>query len=222
MTENKTISVIMTVHDQADWIEQNLPVFLTQQYPTAYEVIVVDDASTDDTPDALKRMRAEYSHLYTTFIPKSVPNPCRLRLALTIGAKAAHNDWVVLCDVTRPPQSDLWLQEIVHTVEANLAEVVMTYRGRKESAPDRYQAWGELAEAAPLLRKAERRTGRGHRGRWFKGCRGLYAAVAVPRRLVHETLKHYDDPVRGRRLQGLRLHVIWKNLLNRPHKAVNA
>ena len=40
------ISIVMTVHDQAAILEQNLPAFLTLPYEGQYEVIVVDDMST--------------------------------------------------------------------------------------------------------------------------------------------------------------------------------
>ena len=101
-SEKPKISVIIAVQDRAQELEQNLPLFLTQQGEVEFEVIVVNDSSTDDTTNVLKRMKAEYPHLYTTFLPSSkVPYPSRLRLALTIGAKAAHGEWIVLADITR-------------------------------------------------------------------------------------------------------------------------
>ena len=44
----------MTVYDQAYELQENLTAFLTQQYAPGYEVVVVDESSTDETPDILK------------------------------------------------------------------------------------------------------------------------------------------------------------------------
>jgi len=61
MNINKqAISVIMTAHNQADELKENLPLFLTQVYEPGYEVIVVDESSTDNTPDILKQYSQDY------------------------------------------------------------------------------------------------------------------------------------------------------------------
>ena len=44
----------MAVQDQAHDLEQNLPIFLTQQGEADYEVIVVNDASEDNTREVVE------------------------------------------------------------------------------------------------------------------------------------------------------------------------
>jgi glycosyltransferase involved in cell wall biosynthesis len=117
----------MVVHDQEDLLEQHLPQFLSQPSKTSYEVIVVDDSSTDRTPDILKKMKEEYPQLHTTFFPKSVPNPSRIQLALNIGIKATHGEWIVLADINRPPTSAEWIDGLIN----NDAEVTMVYSTTK-------------------------------------------------------------------------------------------
>ena len=203
------LSMVMVVHDQGDLLEQNLPQFLTQPCQTTYEVIVVDDTSTDDTPDILKRLKNEHSNLYTTFMPVSVTNPSRLRLAMTVGIKAAKGERIVLTDIQRPPTSPEWIDGLM---EDHYADVVMVYSNRKHPEIVRHQVWQQLEDAIPLLRKAERRAGRGHRGQWQKRRRGIYDAVAVKRDRIFDAVRCYDQIIRRRRLAGLRLHVIWKAL----------
>lgn len=204
------ISVVMSVRDEAEALEKNLPLFLTQQSKRAVEVIIVDDDSTDDTPNVLKRMKATYPNLYTTFIPKSPPNPWRRRLALTIGAKAAKGDWVVLADIGRPPRTETSLENMADAAEEMNSEVLIAFTSRKSSDSNiRYQSWDDIDEASTLLRKAERRGGNGHRGRWLKMRRGIYDAIAVPREHVHDALRYFDEQLRGFRLMGLRMKVLF-------------
>ena len=65
------LSVVMSVHDNCTEIRNNLPLILSQQYSGNFEVIIVDESSSDDTEDILKQLKSEYPNLYVTFIPAS-------------------------------------------------------------------------------------------------------------------------------------------------------
>ena len=97
-TTGPRLSVIMTVHDQARELEEHLSVILSQDYAPGYELIVVDESSTDDTEDVLNRMKRNCPHLYTTFIPESSHYLSRRKLALTLGVKAAKNEWLIFTE----------------------------------------------------------------------------------------------------------------------------
>lgn len=205
---NTDISIIIVVHDQAYLLEQNLPQFMDVAAAVGCEVIIVDDESTDETPDVLKQMKIEYPTLYTTFLPRSVViNPNRQRLAFTIGIKAAHSQQVVLADISRPPLSEAWLSGLV----ADDSEAVLVYSGRKG---DRlcHQSMTSLEEAIPFIRKAERKSGHGHHGKWFKYRRGLYDAISIQKACIFEAIKHFDQDIHGYQLMKLRIRIICKNL----------
>ena len=106
------VSIVMTVHDEAEAVERNLPLFLQQQSEAGYEVIVVDESSGSETKDALKRLRMQFPNLYTTFIPESSHYLSRRKLALTIGIKAAHNEWCILTDLRCKPVNEHWLESM--------------------------------------------------------------------------------------------------------------
>ena len=208
---SSTLSIVLVVHDQADLLTQNLPSFLTLCSEYGHEMIVVDDASTDETPDVLKLMKESYACLYTTFLPASVRNPSRLRLAMTVGAKAAHNKRIVLATIDRPPLSATWLQGLA---EGDV-EAVLVYSGRKsKNTVLRHQYFDSLEEAAKFIIKAERNSGHGHQGRWLKYRRGMYEAVAVESHRVFDAIKLIDLPLSWHRLLGLRICVIWNNLFS--------
>ena len=217
MTNNTTkntiiqMSVVIVVHDEDVALEQNLPAFLNIECDTAYEVIVVDDASTDRTPDVLKYFKEKYTILHTTFLPKSVPNPSRMQLALYLGAKAAKSDWIVFADIHRIPTSSEWIDGLARETASDIAEVVMIYTGRKHPETVEFTSFQQLEDAAPLLQKAERYSGKGHKGSIMKRRRGLYDAVAIHRNCIYEAIRQYDLHIKSGKLMGLRMLVFWKN-----------
>ena len=126
-------SVIISVHNQAMEIERNLPAILQQDYDGPFEVIVVDESSNDETEDVLKRLKAQFSNLYTTFIPDSSHYLSRRKLSLTIGVKAAKYEWLVFTDADCSPDSDHWLSTIAsHTY----CDIIMGYTRYADDTKD--------------------------------------------------------------------------------------
>lgn len=189
----------MVVHDQAVLLEQNLPQFLAVAEASNAEVIVVDDMSQDSTPDILQRAKADHPNLYTTFLPQSVViNPSRVRLALSIGVKAAKGDYVVIADIRRPPLSKEWLTELAD------GEAAVVYSDRTGSKVCHVVA-SELDDFHSLILKAERKSGRGHRGRWMKKFRGHYDALSVRHDQAYNAILLFDQAVSTWQLVGLRI-----------------
>ena len=69
-TEQPKISIIIPAEDQATYLDQNLPKFLEQDYPS-FEIIVVNIASSAETNDVLERHEATHKNLRHTFVPQS-------------------------------------------------------------------------------------------------------------------------------------------------------
>jgi len=197
--EKKTLSIILTVHNQDDMLRQNLQQFLDVARETNTEVIVVDDMSDDDTQDVLTQMQSEYPDvLYTTFLPYSVVvNPNRKRLALNIGAKATKAERIVLADIQRPPVSVAWLEGLRD------GDVAVVYAGKSLI----HTSATALDDLRSVIIKAERRSGKGHRGKWMKCRRGLYDALSVNKESIYDAIQLFDRPVSGLQLLQLRLKV---------------
>lgn len=208
MENNNTFSIILAVHNAADKIEQNLPVFLQTATEAGAQVIVVDDMSSDETPDVLTRMKAEHpTVLYTTFLPESViVNPSRLRLAFSIGAKAAKAPYIILASIDRPPLNVGWL----YGMADNEASLVYSLRKGNQVV---HVTTNDVEELRPAILKAERQKGSGHRGRFLKMRRGLYDAVCVNRDHVYDVINMFDRPVGFGKLWRLRFHVMLNSIL---------
>ena len=91
--------------------------FLQQKYPADYQVIVVCQSTDIETLDYLKRMAAENSHLYYTFIPESSRYMSRKKLQITLGVKAAKYEWIILTEPTCTPSNDKWLYTMAHNCQ---------------------------------------------------------------------------------------------------------
>ncbi len=88
------VSVIVYAQNDAENLVKYLPKILNQAYPE-FEVIVVNDDSTDDSKDILSVLETQYKNLYHTYVPEGSRNLSHKKLALTLGIKAARYDIVV-------------------------------------------------------------------------------------------------------------------------------
>ncbi len=213
MSNSKSsFSVVMTVYDNARELEENLSAFLQQVYEPGYEVIVVDESSTDNTDDVLKLHKNDYPQLYTTFLPKPDRNETRRRLAFTIGAKAAKKEWVILTDIREKPFSNNWLETLAENTDRT-TELVLGYTSRKAI---RLQQFEDFSQARKLVRKTERKKADGHKGRHLKYLRGQYDFLAVRREQIHDVLKFFDDRPGFWKLLQLRMGIFLQNLWQLP------
>ena len=106
------VSVILCAHNEGYNLSQFLPSLLTQDYPL-YEVIVVDDGSEDNTRAVVESFMANDPRLHLTFVPCGARVGSTKKLALTLGAKAAQYDLLLLTDADCVPESDHWISEMV-------------------------------------------------------------------------------------------------------------
>ena len=106
--DKRPVSVIIVADNNARELGSNLPTFLSQDYPEGYEVIVVVVKDEDGTGDVLKAFKG-VPNLYTTFVPETSRYMSVRKLAVTLGVKAAKNEWVLLTDATCCPVSDKWI-----------------------------------------------------------------------------------------------------------------
>lgn len=201
-------SVIMTVFDNGNDLEQHLPAFLTQTYEPGYEVIVVDESSTDNTDDVLKLLKQQHPHLYTTFLPKPDIHIARKRLALTIGVKAAKNERIIFSNINAFPQDETWLQ----TIADNLGNASGIMLGCYQKGELKMRLFDDLESVSDYIIKNERQRADGHKGTHLKNLRGKYDFIVVRTAEAHELLKRFDQSVGFGRLLGLRLSILFQNL----------
>ena len=121
------VSVIICAKNEEKNLEHFLPHILQQDYPE-FEVVVVNDSSTDDTEQVLMQLSAQFNQLRYTSIPVDDKLKRGKKLALTIGLKAAKYDHVVLSDADCYPVSDHWLQRMASNFSVD-HKIVLGYGG---------------------------------------------------------------------------------------------
>lgn len=119
------VSVVICARDEADNLRKYLPYFLDQDYPD-FEIIVVNDGSTDDSELLLTNLKEKYPKLRSTFVPYGATNLSTKKLALTLGIKAAKYDWVLLTDADCMPEGSSWITNMARNFNQGV-EFVLGY-----------------------------------------------------------------------------------------------
>ncbi len=120
------VSVIIVSENEVDSLTENLSAILSQDYPD-FEVIVVNNGSTDESDVLLTSMELNHPNLYHTYLPYSNDKKLsRYKLALTLGAKAAKGDILLFTQPYCRPVSNKWINSMVRGFSEN-KEVVLGY-----------------------------------------------------------------------------------------------
>lgn len=125
------VAIVLTAYNQADRLEEILPLYLQQSYQGRFEVVVVDQRSNDDTLDVLTRLALQYQNLRFSTLPATTRQIEPRKLALTLAIKAAHSEWVIVVKPTDRPPSNEWLQHFAqHFSEST--DFIEAYSGYEE------------------------------------------------------------------------------------------
>ncbi len=126
-TKKHPISVIICARNEAENLRNNLASVLEQKHKN-YEVIVVNDCSTDETDEVIGEYIMKYKHLRTTTITPDKKFTHGKKLALTVGIKAAQHEWLVFTDADCKVNSDEWLNRLQENF-TNDTDIVLGYGG---------------------------------------------------------------------------------------------
>lgn len=126
-TDLPPLSVIICAKNETENLRNYLPAILEQDYPQ-FEVVVVNDSSSDDSEDFLKLLENKYPHLYHTFTPDGSRYVSRKKLAITVGIKASKYEWLVFTEANCYPASKEWLRFMARNFTEDTG-IVLGYSG---------------------------------------------------------------------------------------------
>jgi cellulose synthase/poly-beta-1,6-N-acetylglucosamine synthase-like glycosyltransferase len=136
-SQEQKVSVVICARNEALNLQQFLPAVLEQDYPqTLFEVIVVNDASIDNSEAVLQALSERYLQLHVVTIATSEPRTLPgKKFALQRGIAAAAHELVLLTDADCRPASPNWLRTMVAQAPANSKTVLVLGYGAYETKP---------------------------------------------------------------------------------------
>ena len=134
---NMKVSVIVSVYNEADILPITLPSLLNQDYPKEKtEIILVDDASTDETPQLLES--SEWAESITVI---SHPENKGRAATRNSGIKVATGELLILLDCDIEVESYFISRHIEYYQNEKVIGVVSHIRTRDSKSKDKYHQY---------------------------------------------------------------------------------
>lgn len=104
------ISVIICAKNEAENLAENLPFIAKQKY-FRFEIVLVDDFSTDNSLEIMQQFQKDYASENCTIVITSPKKNIRKgkKNALTAGIEKASNKHLLLTDADCKPNSEFWI-----------------------------------------------------------------------------------------------------------------
>ncbi|MFD2891630.1 glycosyltransferase [Flavobacterium chuncheonense] len=107
-TKNVPISVIVCAKNEEENITKFFPLLVSQNYSN-YEIVLIDDASSDNTRDLFEEYAKQYPNVKVVKVDNNEAFWGNKKYALTLGIKAAKNDYLLFTDADCYPTSQNWI-----------------------------------------------------------------------------------------------------------------
>jgi len=105
------ISVIVCAKNKEKNVVKLIPLLVEQNYPD-FEIILIDDASSDSTLDLFEEFEKQYSNIKLVKVVNNEAFWGNKKFALTMGIKAATNEHLLFTDADCYPASKDWISSM--------------------------------------------------------------------------------------------------------------
>ncbi len=102
------ISVIVCAKNEEDNVKNFIPLLLEQNYYD-FEIVLIDDASSDDTLEVFEAYEKQHSNVKLVKVENNEAFWGNKKYALTLGIKAAKNEYLLFTDADCYPSSKDWI-----------------------------------------------------------------------------------------------------------------
>lgn len=105
------ISVIVCAKNEEENIKNFIPLLLEQNYPD-FELVLIDDSSSDNTLELFEEFEKKHSNIKLVKVKNNEAFWGNKKFALTLGIKAAKNEYLLFTDADCYPTSKEWIKEM--------------------------------------------------------------------------------------------------------------
>lgn len=105
------ISVIVCAKNEEENVKNFVPILAEQNYPD-YEIVLIDDASSDETLEVFEAFEKQYANIKLVKVANNEAFWGNKKFALTLGIKAAKNEYLLFTDADCYPKSNNWIKEM--------------------------------------------------------------------------------------------------------------
>ncbi|WP_269225835.1 glycosyltransferase [Flavobacterium eburneipallidum] len=106
-----SISVIVCAKNEEENVARYIPLLAEQDYPD-YEIILIDDASSDNTLDIFEEFEKQYSNVRLVKVKNNEAFWGNKKYALTLGIKASKKDYLLFTDADCYPSTKDWIKNM--------------------------------------------------------------------------------------------------------------
>lgn len=129
------VSVIVCAKNEEENVAKFIPILASQNYPD-FEIILIDDASSDATLDIFEAFEKEYSNIRLVKVANNEAFWGNKKFALTLGIKAAKKEYLLFTDADCYPTSENWIAEM--TSNFTLQKTIILGYGAYEKIPNSF------------------------------------------------------------------------------------
>ena len=105
------ISVIVCAKNEEENVKNFIPILANQNYPD-FEIVLIDDASSDETLEIFEAFEKQYSNVKLVKVANNEAFWGNKKFALTLGIKAAKNEYLLFTDADCYPNSADWITQM--------------------------------------------------------------------------------------------------------------
>lgn len=126
------VSVIIACRNEADNLKKNIPKIVSQEFQT-FEIVLVDDASTDATLTVMEAFAKKYNNIHYFSIPKTNSYTGNKKNAITLAIQKAQFEHLLFTDADCEPKTRFWIEKMSAQF-SDIKQFVLGYGGYQKAS----------------------------------------------------------------------------------------